>query len=144
MFALLRFCLGGLFLLSGAEKLLAPYQNFLYVLQAYQILPSSAEHFVALAFPWIELLVGVFLVLGLWTKHALMGALLLLAGFITVVGQALLRHLPLESCGCFGEWLHVPPSVIIVVDSALLLLTAFCLRHLPKTKIGSLDKVLDT
>jgi uncharacterized membrane protein YphA (DoxX/SURF4 family) len=139
MFAAIRILIGLVFLISGIEKTLSPYQNFLYVIQAYDLLPAWGEEWTARLFPWIELFVGLFLVFGLWTRTALKAALVMFAVFITVVGQALLRGIPLDQCGCFGQLVHVSPHWIIVLDSVLLLCTAFLLRH-PKTIRFSLDQ----
>ena len=139
MWPLLRVAIGCIFLVSGLEKLLSPYQNFLYVIQAYQIMPSWVETLTAQIFPWVEFLTGVFVVLGLWTPWALRAALVLFACFIVVVGQALLRGIPLDNCGCFGELIHFKPSVIIVMDSGCFLLIVTLLRFLPKVKRLSLD-----
>jgi uncharacterized membrane protein YphA (DoxX/SURF4 family) len=143
MFVLLRIVIGSIFLVSGLGKLLSPYQNFLYAIQAYQLLPSRAEVLTAQVFPWIELFVGVFVLLGLWTPWALRGALILFGAFVVVVGQALIRGLPLESCGCFGEWLHLKPQTVIILDSLNLLLIFIMLRNLTLTKKFSLDLYLN-
>jgi len=139
MWILLRVIVGGVFIFSGLGKLLSPYQNFLYVIQAYQLLPSWGELLVAQIFPWIELIVGVFVFLGLWTSWGLRGALVLFGVFVVVVGQALIRNLPLESCGCFGEWIHLKPQTVVIMDSASLLLTMLLLRNLSYVKKFSLD-----
>lgn len=143
MLAAIRIAIGLIFLVSGFEKAVAPYQNFLYIIQAYQALPAWQEVWVARLFPWFELLLGLFLTLGLWVPRALLYALMTFAIFIIVVGQALLRGLPLDQCGCFGELLHVPPQAIIVFDSALLLLTLFLLRYPQRAQLWSLDRHLE-
>ena len=143
MYSIIRIILGSVFLFSGLGKLLAPYQNFLYVIQAYQILPSWAESLAAQVFPWIELIVGVFVFLGLWTAWALRGALILFGFFVVLLGQALLRGLPLESCGCFGEWIHLKPQTVIIMDSLSLLLTILLLRNISHTQKISLDSCFD-
>ena len=143
MWAILRIIIGSIFLVSSLGKLLAPYQNFLYVIQAYQLLPSWAEVLTAQIFPWIELIVGVFVLLGLWTSWGLRGALVLFGIFVTVVGQALLRGLSLENCGCFGEWIHLKPQTVIILDSLSLLLTCFLLGHLARARKFSLDAYFD-
>ena len=140
MCPIIRIFVGLVFLVSGVEKLLGPYQNFLYVVQAYQILPRWAEVMTARVFPWVELFIGLFAVLGLWGQWALKGAVGICAIFIIVVGQALLRGLPIDQCGCFGELVHVPPRVIIVFDSMLLLLAFMLLRYPSKMDRWSLDK----
>jgi len=143
MWFIFRIIIGSIFIFSGLGKLLSPYQNFQYVIQAYQLLPSWGEVCVAQIFPWIELSVGVFVFLGLWTPWALRGALVLFGIFVVVVGQALIRNLPLESCGCFGEWIHIQPQVVIIMDSVSLLLTLLLLRNLPYVKKFSLDSYFD-
>ena len=137
---MLRIVIGLVFLVSGFEKVVSPYQNFLYVIQAYQLLPGWGQELTARLFPWMELFIGIFMVLGLWTQGAAKAVLLMLAVFITVVGQALLRGLPVDQCGCFGEMVHISPSKVIVLDSGLLLLTVFLLRYPSKTAQLSLDK----
>ncbi len=143
MYVILRIAIGCIFILSGLGKLLSPYQNFLYVIQAYQLLPSWAEVLTAQVFPWIELIVGVFVLLGLWTPWALRGALLCFGIFVVVVGQALIRALPLESCGCFGELVHLKPQTVIVMDSVSLVLTYLLLKGLTRTRKFSLDVYFD-
>ena len=147
---ILRIFIGIVLLVSGFEKLISHHQNFLYVLQAYQAFPllpgipswfpSWLENFVSLSVPWIEFIVGIFLSLGLWTDFSLKGALLLFAGFIIIVGQALLRGLPIDQCGCFGDNIHILPQYIIVFDSFTLLAIFWLLRNLSKTKLFSLDQ----
>jgi uncharacterized membrane protein YphA (DoxX/SURF4 family) len=143
MFTVLRAAIGVIFLVSGLGKLLSPYQNFLYVVQAYQLLPSWGEVLVAQVFPWIELIVGFFLFSGLWTPWALRGALVLFGIFVVVVGQALIRGLPLENCGCFGEWIHLKPQVVIVMDSLSLVMTYIVLRNLSRAQKFSMDSYFD-
>lgn len=139
MYPILRIIIGSIFLVSGLGKVLAPYQNFLYVIQAYQLLPSWGEVLTAQIFPWIELIVGIFIFLGLWTPWALRGAMILFGIFVVVVGQALIRGLSLENCGCFGSWIHLKPQVVIIMDSFSLLLTWLLLRKLSYVKKFSLD-----
>lgn len=139
MFALLRIIIGSIFLVSSFGKLFSPYQNFLYAVQAYELLPSQGEILVAQILPWIEVIVGAFVVLGLWTSLSLKGAAVLFGVFVTVVGQALLRGLPLENCGCFGGLIHFKPQMVIVMDSACLIITLVLLRNLLKTRKFGLD-----
>ena len=143
MWILLRIAIGSIFIVSGLGKLLSSYQNFLYVVQAYQLLPSWGEVLVAQIFPLIELITGLFVLLGFWTSWSLRGALVLFGVFVVVVGQALIRGLPLESCGCFGEWVHLKLQTIIIADSVSLLLTLLLLRNISQTRKFSLDSYFD-
>ena len=143
MWVFLRIIIGSIFIFSGLGKLLSPYQNFLYVIQAYQLLPSWGEVLVAQIFPWIELMVGIFVLLGLWASWSLRGVLVLFGIFVAVVGQALIRGLPLENCGCFGEWVHLKPQTVIIMDSASFLSTYLLLRNISHTRKFSLDSYFD-
>lgn len=122
------------------EKLLSPYQNFLYVIQGYDLLPAPLEELTARVMPWVELIAGVFVVLGLWTKWSLRVVLLLIMSFITIVGQAILRKLPLDECGCFGQLISFPLPVVILLDSCLGAMTGIMLLNIPRTAAFGLDQ----
>ena len=137
---ILRLGLGLVFVISGVEKLLQPYQNFLYIIQGYDVLPSYAiQWIVALLFPWLEVIVGVFLILGLWTKISLLGLWVMVSGLMGVVGQAIVRNLNLSECGCFGDLLSIPLPVIMAMDTAFWVTIAFLLFFIQQTKFFSLD-----
>ena len=142
-FVIVRIFIGLLFVVSSSEKLIGPYQNFLYVVQNYQLLPGFLENVVARIFPWIELFVGVFLVLGLWLKAVLRATLVLLMIFIVVVAQALLRHLDITECGCFGGLVSIPPVKVMIFDSILLSLTGLMLFRWQRTGNLSLDQYFE-
>lgn len=136
----LRMFIGLIFVVSGSEKLLQHYENFLYVIQGYDILPWLwAQRLVAHLFPWVELMLGVFLILGLWLKQALYGVWLCFFMFIFLLGQAQVRMLPISDCGCFGDLIKFPLNVTMSFDSVLFLITSILLFSLPKTRVLSLD-----
>ncbi len=130
---------GILFVVSGFEKLIGPYQNFLLVIQNYSLLPPLLEEIVARLFPWIEFFLGIFLVLGIWLKWALRGMMALLATFMIVVTQALIRHLPIDECGCFGELVSFPLPVILAFDTTLFFMMWFFSFRMSQVKYCSLD-----
>jgi len=131
----------GLFLVFvGGQKLIQPYQNFLVVVQGYQVLSPLLEEIVARVVPWFEVLLGVFLLVGLWMHWVLKACLALFAVFIIFVGQALIRDLPLEDCGCFGEILTLKLPVTLVIDSLLFFMTVFLLRRVEEASSLSLDR----
>jgi hypothetical protein len=125
---------------SGFEKLVGPYQNFLYVVQSYAFLPIVLEEIVARLLPWIEFFLGVFLISGLWLKWTLRSTLVLFFMFILIVGQALLRKLPIDECGCFGGLISLPLSVVLMFDSVQLLLTGLLIKQEKHTGCFSLDR----
>ena len=135
----LRVLIGAVFVVSGFEKLMGPYQNFLYVIQSYALFPAPAEEMAARIFPWVEFFLGVFLVSGLWLDWALAGVMVMLATFIVVVGQAILRGLPIDECGCFGDLISFSLRTVILFDSLVFILTALMYRKKAATGKFSLD-----
>jgi hypothetical protein len=139
-----RFCLALVFIVSGFEKLLGPSENFLYVLQAYNVFPSFLEHLASVVFPWIELVLGVFLMLGLWLRFSLLGIAVVSGALILIVLQAIIRQLPIDNCGCFGDLIHLPLRGVILIDIVDLAIALLCLKGWPAAKRFSLDNFYDT
>jgi len=109
IFMLLRWVLAGIFMISGAHKLLGPLENVMFAIQDYQIVYRlDSIELMAVLFPWIEFLTGVFLLIGLWTKLALINSGGMGAAFIISLGQAITRDIPLRHCGCFGDLVNWP------------------------------------
>ena len=140
IFPILRIIIGLFFLIVSTDKLLQPYQNFLYIVQNYQLFPPFLEEIVARVVPWIEFFLGLFLILGLWSKRALQGLAALLMGFLCVVGQAMVRGLPLDKCGCFGDLISIPLHGIFIFDSTMLVFTVMMLRRIEPTSRWGLDE----
>ncbi len=136
----IRIWIGVLFVFSGTQKLLSPYQNFLYVIQNYQVLSHPFDVAVSIVLPWIELILGVFVILGLWTHWALRGLLILVTIFMGVVGQAIIRNLPIKDCGCFGEGFSFPLPVTLLFDGVLWIYIAFLMIRLERTIQFSVDQ----
>lgn len=137
---LIRIFIGFVFVVSGTEKLLGHYQNFLYVIQGYDFVPAPLDAWIARVFPWIELMLGVFAILGLWTLWTLRGLLMATSVFLLVTGQALWRNLPIEKCGCFGELVSIPLPTILLMDSVLWMYIAYLIVRLERTNRCSLDE----
>lgn len=100
----LRLFLGGVFLLAALVKLKDP-QQFAFAINAYQVLPTGAKHLVPLAtfvVPWLELIAGLLLLLGLWGRAAALVAASLMALFTAAVASVILRDMSI-TCGCFGK-----------------------------------------
>ena len=140
IFVILRLVLGLVFVVSGFEKLVSPYQNFLYVIQGYDFVPEVLEVPVAKYFPWFELIVGLFLVLGLWIKVALFSSAAMVLGFMTFVSQAMIRKLPIDECGCFGEMISFPLHVVFLIDTTLLCITITLMVKIQQASKLSLDR----
>ena len=140
IFVLIRAALGILFIVSGGEKLLSPVENFVYVIEGYQILPLFLAKLAAFVFPWVEVMAGVFVLGGLWLRYSLGMLMAVSLTLMGIVGQAILRRLPLDNCGCFGELIHLPLKGVILVDVTILALSFLCFRNVAKASVCSLDE----
>lgn len=98
--SLLRVVLGGVLLVAGALKVTNPGASALAV-RAYQLLPYDLAGYVGYVLPVLEILVGILLVLGLFTRVASVAATLLMLAFVVGIVSAWARGLSID-CGCFG------------------------------------------
>ena len=97
---LARLILGVVLLVAGGLKVTSPLVSARAV-RAFQILPYDLAGYVGYALPVVEILVGLLLVVGLFTRlSAVVGGLLMLA-FIIGISSAWIRGLSID-CGCFG------------------------------------------
>jgi uncharacterized membrane protein YphA (DoxX/SURF4 family) len=95
-----RTLVGGVFLLAGLAKLKAPSSRFLNAILGYDLLAKPMATILARGLPWLEIVAGGLLLVGLWTRIvALLGTGLLLV-FSSAVAISLLRGKD-QACGCF-------------------------------------------
>jgi len=94
-----QIALGAVFVASAIPKLVDP-PAFAHMIYNYRLLPGTLVNALALVMPWVELLVGVLLVLGAWRREAALVAALLLVVFLGAIGWNLLRGHAID-CGCF-------------------------------------------
>jgi len=97
---LARLGIGCLFLWSSLPKIRQPY-DFLSSVYNYELIGPKLGMLTAMALPWLELLVGICLVGGIFVSGALLACVGMAAMFTFVIASALYRDLKI-SCGCFG------------------------------------------
>jgi hypothetical protein len=96
--------------------------------------PEMFLRIVAVDLPWLEMLVGVGLILNVWpeTIRPVVAGLCLI--FVLMLGQAVLRGLDLN-CGCFGSvgrgWFERPD--VALVRAGLLLAGSLYVAAVPST-----------
>ena len=95
-----RLLLGFVFIYASFEKIIDPV-IFSSTIDLYKATPTSINNLVALILPWIELLLGVSIILGIYLDGAIILTIILLIWFIFILSQALLRGINLD-CGCFN------------------------------------------
>jgi putative oxidoreductase len=94
-----QIALGALFVAAALPKISDP-PSFAHMIYNYRILPAGLVNISALTMPWVELLAGLALILGLWVRPArwLIGAMLVV--FILAISFNLWRDNAID-CGCF-------------------------------------------
>ena len=103
-----RLGLAAVWLLSGFEKASDPRETKVAV-KSYELLPESLVSTVAATLPYLEISLGVLLLLGFATRLAAALSGLLLLVFIGGVISAAARGLLID-CGCFGGGGTVAPG----------------------------------
>jgi len=97
--SLLRVALGVVFIVASLDKIQNP-EAFATTIANYRLLPYKFINGIAIVLPWLEVVTGAFLVLGVWIRASTMIAWGLLFTFSIAISQALARGLDI-SCGCF-------------------------------------------
>ncbi|MBX3729021.1 MAG: DoxX family membrane protein [Candidatus Sumerlaeia bacterium] len=100
LLATCRFIAGGAFLLAAMMKLSDP-PVFMLAIAAFGMLPEALIPFAAYAVPWIEVVAGVLLVYGFWSRPAGLVATGLYAVFTAALAWVFLSGASVD-CGCFG------------------------------------------
>ncbi len=115
----IRVWLGGLFIWSGIGKL-THFEAFEKAALNYHLLPEVLTKIYALMLPWVEILAGVYLIIGLFTHFAALLVILMMLSFIIAIGVALFRGDDLD-CGCFVGGKSEPVTPKKMVEDLILL-----------------------
>lgn len=128
-----RIVVGGMIVYAAVLKLPKP-NVFHDSVKAYRLLPEHLEIVSAYAFPWLELIAGVCLVLGVWARAAATIAAMLLVGFIVAIASVMIRaDVDVPECGCFGDsaikictgppgWCHIAQNSVLTLLSLFVLI----------------------
>jgi len=112
---------GGLFIWAGILKIIDPL-DFARNVSNYRILSPKLSLLVAITLPWIELLCGIFIIIGIWRRASALLISLLLIGFIALIGITIIRGISVD-CGCFGTFSRKADFMLMAQDLGMLLLS---------------------
>jgi uncharacterized membrane protein YphA (DoxX/SURF4 family) len=133
-----RLILGGVLLAAGLLK----YQHLdksQMAVRAYEMLPIALANLIGIILPFLEIAVGVLLIIGAAVRiSAIVGGVLMVA-FMIGIAQAWARGLSID-CGCFGGGGQVEPGTAnylpeLLRDGGLALLAIYLFRY-PQSKFG--------
>ena len=97
-----RIVLGAVFGYAAWLKLQEPWELFALAINGYGLLPLKAVEIVARTLPWIEMALGVVLIVGFGLRISATVASLVLLVFFSLMVRAYFQRKEI-SCGCF--WL---------------------------------------
>lgn len=95
-----RLIIGGLFVYASIYKIADP-ASFAVSIRNYLILPPEWSNLCALMLPWVEIVAGTFLILGILTRPSALLTTGMLGVFLGAVIHAYSIGLNID-CGCFS------------------------------------------
>ena len=118
-----RAVLGALLLLAGGLKI-GHSTELAAAIAGFRLVPAAVAGPLALALPYLEILLGGYLVAGLFTRVIAAAAAAQFLIYAGAVASAVVRHIP-ANCGCFGpadsavaDWPHVAFDFTLAAASA--------------------------
>ncbi len=100
MSLLFRILVGGIFLLAGLAKISDP-ARFILTLRKFELFPDLSIRFLAIYLPWLEFVLGLFIILGLLYRTSSLILACLNAAFTLAILSVIIRGIEVD-CGCFG------------------------------------------
>jgi uncharacterized membrane protein YphA (DoxX/SURF4 family) len=115
-----RVIVGAVLIYAGATKAAAPAEEFALVIQSYAVVPLEVALPLAGLLPWLEILLGWALLLGVETTGAAAAAGGMFVLFLAALGSVVARGIAIPNCGCFGDTMHFTPVQALCFDAAML------------------------
>ena len=121
----IRIFLGFVFVFAAITKVTDPI-GFSQSIYNYKLMPDFTINFLAIAFPWIELVAGILLIFGIAVKEnsAILSSLLFV--FIIAIIISIARGLNID-CGCFGTVEGSKVGLLKILENTVLLIVGLIL-----------------
>ena len=100
IYYLLRIGFGFLLIFSSLYKIQSPFE-FAEAVQNYRIFGEGLSRWIAVWIPYLEVLTGLFLIVGIWIDAVVFINASLMLIFLIMVVQAYFRNLDIQ-CGCYA------------------------------------------
>jgi uncharacterized membrane protein YphA (DoxX/SURF4 family) len=94
-----RLFLGLIMIYASFYKIIEP-ASFAKSIWYYHMVPGELINLMALVLPWLELVIGLALIVGFWYRGAVYWVNALLVVFIIALASSIARGLDID-CGCF-------------------------------------------
>jgi uncharacterized membrane protein YphA (DoxX/SURF4 family) len=124
-----RLVLGAIFVYAAYVKLKAPWQLFAMSIDSYQVLPLGMAEMAAHVIPWLELALGLLLIVGIGLRISGTITALILGTFFALMLRAYFKGMQID-CGCFGpgetiSWKTLLRDGSMVADAVAMTWLAF-------------------
>lgn len=134
-----RLLLGVVFVLAGYSKV-TDLAGSGRAVNAYQLMPFEVARVIGAALPFVEIAVGLLLIIGLATRAMAAVTAALLAVYIFGISSVWVRGLSID-CGCFSKGGQLAPGqhpsyLWDLVRDILLFLVALFVVAFPRTRFG--------
>ncbi len=116
-----RLAVGGIFIYASLYKIIDP-GTFAKSIWYYHLAPGSLINLMALILPWVELLCGIGLIVGVFYEGSVVLVNVMTMMFIFVLSTTIVRGIDID-CGCFKAAKAATESAwkTLVFDLVLLL-----------------------
>ncbi len=138
---LFRILVGGVLIYAGFIKAVRPSAEFAAIIAAYRVAPTGVITYLAMALPYLEMWIGLFVLFGLFPRQAAMAACSVFSVFFVVLLATMMRGIDLSTCGCFGPD-SLSPRVTILIDVSMILLSWLLYRMNKYPQSLTLDDLL--
>ncbi len=95
----LRLLVGAFFVYASLDKIWNP-GAFAKIVYQWQVVGPVPSNLVAITLPWVELLAGLLLIVGVWRRESALVVALMLVVFLVAAGSVIARGIDVENCGC--------------------------------------------
>lgn len=120
---IVRVLVGALFVAAGASKV-GHFNDLAAAIAGFRILPQPLVGPLAVLLPFFEIGLGLYLLVGLFTRAAAIIGAVQLTIYAAAIASAVIRHIP-ANCGCFGpqdtataDWPHVVADLALAAVCA--------------------------
>ncbi|MEI7589981.1 MAG: MauE/DoxX family redox-associated membrane protein [Deltaproteobacteria bacterium] len=134
MLTCVRMTIGFIFIYAGAIKIYDP-AGFAQMLNNYDLLPYAIVNTCAIIMPWLEMVLGILLVFGIWFDGCAILSLLFFCVFASAITISIIRGIDVD-CGCFStqvggspvSWLTLMRDFLLILAGIYMVKIAY-MRH---------------
>ena len=116
-----RLIVGGVFIWAAVTKIADPL-SFAQDVKNYRVVGQTLSFLTAIFLPWVELIAGVSLIIGIFPRSSALVISGLLVFFIILIAVTIIRGIDVD-CGCFGTFSRKADFLLILEDSIWLIMS---------------------